>query len=261
MRATGEGLRPRSRRPGFAVLLVLALAALGCRVGQEGGQVTAKVHARNQALAVELETQRVENDALRAQLLGYVPWEGTVQVGRVGGVHGLVPYARVCPQGEAVIGFAGRVGGVIDALAPLCAPLDRSGLLGVVEGSPVETELRQAGGTGGGPFRSVCDPGSHVVGLKGRVGSAIDAVEPMCEDTSWVGVSPAPPGAAAGRPRPVKVLPKVGGGGGAPFESRCPAGWVVVGISGRCVDLGHSLSLHCVRLPGASAADSLYPAR
>ncbi|MBI5487558.1 MAG: hypothetical protein HY905_09510 [Deltaproteobacteria bacterium] len=244
--ATGRGWR---RADVLVVTLVAVWAALGCRVGQEGDQATAKIHARNQELARELDTLRMENDGLRAQLLGYQPWEGTIQLQRVGGPYGIVPFVRACPRGEAVMGFAGRSGGVIDAVAPLCAPLDRSALRGLTGATTVETELRLAGGNGGGAFRTACAPGSYVVGVRGRAGGAIDALEPLCEDTSLADASAAPLGEAVPRTRPVATLAKVGGSGGAPFESRCPAGWVVVGVSGRIGDFVQSLAVQCGRLP------------
>ncbi|MBI5499543.1 MAG: hypothetical protein HY907_04835 [Deltaproteobacteria bacterium] len=249
-RPNGFRVRPGGSRPLrlLAALAASSAALLGCRVGQEGGQVTAKVHARNQELERELDVLRAENDGLRAQLLGYQPWQGTIQLARVGGPYGIVPFVRTCPRGEALTGFAGRSGGVVDAIAPLCAPLDRTPLRGLTGATTVETELRPAGGNGGGVFRAACAPGSHVVGLRGRAGGAVDAIEPLCQDTSWVGAGPPPAGEAALRARPVTALPKIGGSGGTPFESRCPEGWAVVGTSGRIGDFVQSLALHCGRM-------------
>ena len=83
------------------------------------------------------------------------------QSGTVGGPGGSVFVSR-CPDGQFVVGLAGRAGEVIDRVAPLCVGFDRQNHW---VGEPAEGE--GAGGKGGGPFKAVCPRDTTVTGFSG----------------------------------------------------------------------------------------------
>jgi hypothetical protein len=63
-----------------------------------------------------------------------------------------------CPTGEFLVGFRLRAGSWIDAVNPLCAPLDNGRL--------EPRHLRQFhGGNGGGPQEAYCQPDSLLLGI------------------------------------------------------------------------------------------------
>lgn len=231
---------------GALVVLGLALCAWSCGNGVERAEITAKVHAEDNELRQQNMALLTENARLRAALLGRQPWTGTLQLRRVGGASGTVPFARMCPRGEAMAGFQGQAGAVVDGLGPLCTPLGRDALEGLPDAAATATELDFAGGTGGSAFSRTCKAGSHLVGFRGRAGDGVDAIEPVCRDLRVTPVAeptdekPAPP--------PATSLPSIGGSGGEPFERICPAGWVLVGLSGRYGKFLTSLVPHCGRL-------------
>jgi hypothetical protein len=207
----------------------------------------AEVAARNAVLEREVRALGAENAVLRAATLGFRPWTGTVQLRHAGGSGGVAPYARACPAGEAVSGIRGRGGSLLDAVAPVCTRLDPGDLRGLTDASPVETELEPAGGGGGAAFARSCAAGAHVVGVRGRGGDLIDALELLCLDARAAASAAATPGA---KPVAATSLPVAGGTGGQPFERRCPQGWVVVGFSGRYDRQVNSIALHCGKAGG-----------
>ncbi len=231
------------------VVLLVALAS--CGTGRERAEITLQVHAENTELKRQTLALQTENAFLRAALLGRQPWVGTVQLKHAGGTGGLATFARVCPRGEAMSGLSGHAGQFVDEIVPLCTRVDAGEGERGAEGGDVATELDPAGGTGGAAFTRTCRPGSHLVGFRGRAGEAIDALEPVCRDTQSVLAAPAT------GPKPMAAtltLPAIGGGGGEPFERSCPAGWVMVGVSGRYGKYLTSLSPHCGRLGADTGA-------
>lgn len=68
----------------------------------------------------------------------------------VGG-PGDIQNAVVCPRGEYIVGFRGRIGDWIDRLGPICAPLLASGMMG-----KHDMKLPNQGGTGGSPIEVSC---------------------------------------------------------------------------------------------------------
>jgi hypothetical protein len=62
------------------------------------------------------------------------------------------------------IGLGGRAGALVDALGLRC------------DSGPAEP----IGGPGGAPFERDCPAGTVLVGLKARIGAALDAVGPVC---------------------------------------------------------------------------------
>lgn len=230
-------------RRNFVAFILLASA--GCFRGDERAEVVQKVHSENVELRRLVAALSAENATLRARTLGHEPWTGTISLRRAGGPGGHVPFARACPRGEAAAGFAGTAGTFVDGIAPLCTPLG-----GPHDAQDVITELDLAGGGGGAAFTRRCPAGTHVVGLRGRAGDLIDAIEVLClalpaAEVGAGGGGAATP-AAAPSPRPT-TLPAAGGAGGEPFERRCPDGFVVVGVSGRRGEYVNSVVLHCAR--------------
>jgi hypothetical protein len=227
-------------------LICIAIVSLpGCeRRATESAELVASLRAENEALRRQSISLLGENAALRAQLMGQPAWQSSAQLRRIGGTGGVTPYARICSRGQALLGFYGRAGGVIDALAPVCSPLD-SALLTTADGSlaPVETALEPLGGPGGADFDRLCDAGSHVVGIRGRAGANVDALELVCGRTS--GAAPPDDARPSRRRSDSAVLPPVGGSGGLPFDRSCPEGWVVMGVSGRYGRFIDSLTVHC----------------
>ena len=242
-------LRGLARAAAAGVLAGVVAGGAACGSGRERVEITLQVHAENTELRHQAVALQTENAFLRAALLGRQPWTGTVQLKHAGGTGGLVAFARVCPRGEAMAGLSGHAGQFVDEIAPLCTAIDRPEGEKVPEGGEVATELDPAGGSGGAAFTRMCRPGSHLVGLRGRAGEAIDAIEPICRDTQ------ATLAAAGSGPKPFATalsLPVIGGGGGEPFDRSCPTGWAMVGVSGRHGKYLTSLSPLCGRL-GADA--------
>ena len=75
------------------------------------------------------------------------------------------------------------------------------------------------GGGGGGSFRAYCPQNAYLIGIGGRTGSWIDAIQPICAqwNTSTQAFNPPVAGNASG------------GSGGGPATLLCPAGMVVRG--------------------------------
>lgn len=207
------------KRPIYLIILL----TVAC--GRERAEVSGELFAENLDLKRLVLALEAENASLRAAVMGFRPWPSTVQLKHVGGAGGLVPFIRACNAGEAVFGVRGRAGSLLDALAPVCTRLEGP------KGENIETELDAAGGLGGSPFARMCPSGTYVVGIKGRAGDLVDAIELLCNDPFKQG-DPA-------------VLPTVGGTGGQAFERRCPPGFIVIGFSGRYDKQINSLSVHC----------------
>jgi hypothetical protein len=82
----------------------------------------------------------------------------------VGGPGGSVFFSR-CPDGQFVVGLAGRAGEVMDRVAPLCVGFDRQNHWA---GEPTEGDA--VGGKDGVPFTALCPRDTAVTGFSG-VGS------------------------------------------------------------------------------------------
>jgi len=95
---------------------------------------------------------------------------------------GSMPQTALCPANQVVVGFTGRAGGFIDALAFSCAPLTISGAspnYTLSIGTPTDTSA--VGGPGGMPFAAVaCPAGTIAVGHAGRSGVDIQAFGLLC---------------------------------------------------------------------------------
>ena len=237
-----------------AFLLLLVVTA--CVKAEERAEVVKKVHAENQELRRLVAALSAENAALRTSLLGREPWRGVVEVKRVGGPGGLVPYVRLCPRGEAVTGVDAAAGRFVDSIALVCGPISPRHLPKGT--SEVGTVLERAGSPDVGGISQRCPDGTYVVGLKGRAGGLVDALELQCAaikpEKGADGDSGAQGAAGGGTEAPKapiapalpRALPRIGGTGGEPFASECPDGFVVVGMSGRHGEHLNSISLLCV---------------
>ena len=75
------------------------------------------------------------------------------------------------------------------------------------------------GGGGGGSFRAYCPQNTYLIGIGGRTGSWIDAIQPIC--AQWNASTQAFNPPVAGNTS--------GGSGGGPATLMCPAGMVVRG--------------------------------
>ncbi len=94
-----------------------------------------------------------------------------------GGIMGpSVP--SVCPQDQAVVGFSGRSGALLDQLSVRCAALTLSGTT-VTVGTP--SNLEPVGGDGGDAFpRTDCDPGMIAVATNIAVRNWISGFGLLC---------------------------------------------------------------------------------
>ena len=111
--------------------------------------------------------------AVTAPVRGQSP-PPTRQSGTVGGPGGSVFVSR-CPDGQFVVGLAGRAGEVMDRVAPLCVGFDRQNHW---VGEPTEGE--GAGGNGGGPFRAVCPRDTTVTGFSGVASEFVINLRLLC---------------------------------------------------------------------------------
>lgn len=207
-------------KPMRAMWLV-AVVVMGCH-GKETDEILASLRADNHLLRSELVSLRTENAALMANTAG-PRWESTVSIKRAGGVSQRSHYQRECPAGQALRGFAARVGGFVDALTPVCTPIAK--VPGTRDGRMLERDLPTIGGPSGRIAETMCPWPTLMIGVRGRAADIIDAIEPVCQQS--------------------RAAPRVGGGGGRDFERLCPPGWVAIGLTGHQGDYVESVSLTC----------------
>ena len=243
---------------------ILMVACFGRAEPEEDD--SAATTARISSLEVELSAARtetaavrLENSRLRAQILGYEVWEGTVQLEAVGGFTG-ESFLQMCPRGEALVGFVGRAGALIDSLLPVCSSLDSRLTDWPPNTTPTLTELFSVGGPDGTHYERVCDDRSVVIGLRGRAAHSVDSVSVICGTPPIIEPTPTEtepsdddettddvePEAAVRSQRTSVELESIGGQGGTPWLQECPDGWVAVGLSGRADRFLERLSLLCV---------------
>ena len=95
---------------------------------------------------------------------------------------GNIPWMRMCPNNQVIIGFDGRAGALVDSLTFRCAPITITGTAGnyqAVIGS--KNSLPSIGGSGGSSFGvSDCPPGQIATKLIGRAGDSLDALGLQC---------------------------------------------------------------------------------
>lgn len=266
-RLQSELMTRAAQRPIGAGVRLLALTVLfavtaSCeRQAAETIEVLDGLRAENEALQEQVVAVGSENSNLRSAVAGREPWPRTIELRQVGAFGGTVPYVRSCPRGEALSGFVGKAGALIDAMSPVCTPVDLSELV-TPDGdiALAQTTLDPIGGSrGGNAFERLCPAGLHITSFAGRAGEALDAIRFTCADLSAAGFlqdgGDAPAGDVPGEgsgvaesERRTVDVPAIGGGGGNAFERICPDGWVMVGVSGRHSRYIDSVSFHCAPL-------------
>lgn len=177
-------------------------------------------------------------------------WLGTPRNAGVAGPASAAPTElRTCASGQAMTGFGGSAGSVVQQLQIACAPLagwqaSRGGdqwlaPLGAVGSQAVQGRVCGAAGVGRGLF--------------GRASTAIDSVGMLCRsatgdnDTPWFVTAMAEP--AGG----------LGSGTGTAAQSACQNDEVMVGLAGRAATAIDALRPLCVRVDehGRWASDVL----
>ncbi len=151
-----------------------------------------------------------------------------------------------CPAGQALIGFDGRSGDRLDAVAPVCAVIE---LEAVVVAPELEYRVRtravtiqsQHGGTGGGVFSDRCGTDEVVIGLSGRSGANVDLLAFSCGSVTMKRVS----GVYAPVITGTRSSATHGGSGGSAFSYACSDGRIASGVIGRSGDKVDALSLTC----------------
>ena len=115
---------------------------------------------------------------------------------------------------------------------------------------PTGLGAQQEFGTGGGePFDAVCGPKEAMVGISGRYGSSIDAVETLCARIGLDGkyVTPA------------RKTARHGGGGGGEFSLACPTDQVVTSIFGSIDSMVSGLGFRCSKITVDYTFGSWFP--
>lgn len=97
---------------------------------------------------------------------------------------------------------------------------------------------QEFGGTGGNAFEAVCGAKEAMVGIAGRNGAMLDAVEVLCARIGLDGKYVSPPRKTA----------RYGGGGGGDFTLACPTDHVVTAIVGRAGTLIDALGVKCSKI-------------
>jgi hypothetical protein len=104
---------------------------------------------------------------------------------------------------------------------------------------PTGAGAQQEFGSGGGdPFEALCGTREAMVGISGRYGSLIDAVEALCARIGLDGryVTPA------------RKTARHGGGGGGEFSLACPSDQVVTSIFGSADSMISGLGIRCSKI-------------
>jgi hypothetical protein len=95
-------------------------------------------------------------------------------IGAYGGEGG-GPFRRICPAGQAIVGFHGGSGAYVDRLGLYCSDVPNWMNSGAVQYTTAAT-----GGEGGGPFADLCPHRYVVQQLNVRSGIYLDQIEPLC---------------------------------------------------------------------------------
>ncbi|MCB0124370.1 MAG: hypothetical protein KDE58_19070, partial [Caldilineaceae bacterium] len=132
--------------------------------------------------------------------------------------------------------------------------------------NPVPDGPGTVGGNGGSPYTLNCLAGEALVGIVGTWGEGDPAEETIEE---FFGGDSASPSIMSVGPLCVATTPDyrqwsgdpvrrgtVGGGGGGPFDSRCPAGSYVVGFEGTVYDVVGGIKLLCAPAGSPGVLDS-----
>ncbi len=158
---------------------------------------------------------------------------GDAATGQQGGDGGR-PFADLCPEGEAVIGYRGYLAvppglTIVGVIQTMCGSLSLNpsspGQVTTTEG-PVSPE--RGASQEGGAWMRTCPANEVVVGFVGRSGRYLDQVAFEC--AAWTLDPDAGGMFAMGTPA---TLEAAGGDGGSPYEASCPSGQLARGSFGR----------------------------
>lgn len=147
-----------------------------------------------------------------------------------------------CKDGATGVGFEGRAGGSVDAMALLCSPLNADGTSGV----PSLTKTK--GGDGGNYYRGLCPAGSILTAVHGhsaQYGRPAKFFGVCSVVTSVVNSN----GIASS---------EIGGWGywdGRAFAAVCNPGFGITGFSGRADGYVEHVGIVCRRIVSLSASD------
>jgi hypothetical protein len=124
----------------------------------------------------------------------------------------------------------------------------------LVLGSTTTTD--PAGGSGGSPYTLACPSGSVAIGIQGRAGANVDQVQVRCQAIGTA-VQVAAGAVGATLTGPVTTTSPAGGSGGTSYSLSCPAGFVMIGVSGRVGVFGagvvDQLRVECAKLAGSGS--------
>jgi hypothetical protein len=154
--------------------------------------------------------------------------QDTREIGGIGGAR----FSRLCPTDHFLVGMTGRAGNLMDQVAPVCAPADLSGRW---TGPPSTGQA--AGGSGGGPFTTMCPQDSFVVGFSGYADKFVFNIALWCRHKG--------PNSVDFR----RASPRVVGGAlstGSTSVFSCPAESTAHGIVGRSGVFVDRIGLACV---------------
>jgi hypothetical protein len=175
-----------------------------------------------------------------------VSMSAPVVTDRHGGSQPGVDVTDVCPPGQAIIGYEGRVN--LNSITTVGTTQARCGQI-VFDGSTCAVRvvptsmLPERGVVGTEPYAQTCPADQVVVGVRGRSGTRVDQLSIRCASLS-VSATDASRLVAG----PSAELPAAGGEGGSAFEISCPSGHVVNGYGvriDRLAKLVETIWLHC----------------
>ncbi len=106
-----------------------------------------------------------------------------------------------------------------------------------------------------------CGASQVIVGLVGRSGLYLDQIGEHCATPSILEDTTTTPYTYSLVLTPGTDAPPRGGTGGEPYDARCPAGEIVVGLSGRSGDLVDQISFSCAHFEVVDLAGSSDPPR
>ncbi len=171
---------------------------------------------------------------------------GATEASQLYGGTGGSPFDGACPAGQALVGFEGRSGDRLDAVAPVCAVIELEAIVlspelnfRVRTRTPTIQPIR--GGTGGGVFSDRCATDEIVIGLGGRSGSGVDMLAFTCGSVTFERVS----GAFAPVVTTTTTSATHGGTGGGALSYGCGPGRIASGITGRAGSKVDAMSLTC----------------
>jgi hypothetical protein len=143
-----------------------------------------------------------------------------------------------CPGNTVATGVAGRAASLIDRLLLKC---NEQSIRFPTEFTGKYAFSDAAGGDGGKGFILDCDPREVIVGFNGRSGANVDQIRPLCASAErWIR-------GEDWSAHETEFL-TVGGTGGTPFSTICPAKEAIVGLDVRSGSLIDSIHLICAHV-------------